>query len=51
MNVGNVLECFSVSICEVNFSLFLCPTAIETEVPKVTAKKIEPSKRDAAAQK
>ena len=26
------------SICDVNFSLFLCPTAMETEVPKVPAK-------------
>ena len=30
---------FSVSICEVNFSLFLCPIGMETEVPKVPAKK------------
>ncbi|KAK7826200.1 dna topoisomerase 2 [Quercus suber] len=36
---------------KVNFSLFLCPTAMETEVPKVPAKKKEPSKRAAAAQK
>ena len=42
---------FSVSICEVNFSLFFCSTAMETEVPKVPAKKREPSKRAAAAQK
>ena len=42
---------FSVSICEVNFSLFLCLTAMETEVPKVPAKKKEPSKRATAAQK
>ena len=42
---------FSVSICEVNFSLFLCLTAMGTEVPKVPAKKREPSKRAAAAQK
>ena len=49
--IGNVLYVFSVSIPTVNFSLFLCLTAMETEVPKVPAKKKEPSKRAAAAQK
>lgn len=42
---------FSVSIPTVNFSLFLCLTAMETEVPKVPAKKKERRKRAAAAQK